>query len=80
MKCLITSATLMGGKWILEKYPNLNNYQEVVETIDKIYNKYKKIDVLINNAGISTVKLLNKSKLEEVKALFNVNYFRNYVE
>ena len=27
MKCLITSATLMGGKWILEKYPNLNNYQ-----------------------------------------------------
>ena len=56
-------------------YPNLNNYQEVVETIDKIYNKYKKIDVLINNAGISTVKLLNKSKLEEVKALFNVNYF-----
>ena len=25
-------------------YPNLNNYQEVVETIDKIYNKYKRIE------------------------------------
>lgn len=23
-------------------YPNLNNYQEVEETIDKIYNKYKR--------------------------------------
>ena len=31
MKCLITSATLMGGKWILEKYPNLNNYQPSID-------------------------------------------------
>ena len=43
--------------------------------IKSILDENIKIDVLINNAGIPTVKLLNKSKLEEVKALFNVNYF-----
>ena len=42
---------------------------------DSIKNKYTKIDVLVNNAGISTVKLLSMSKIEEIKSMFDVNYF-----
>ncbi len=54
-------------------YPNLNNYQEVVETIDKIYNKYEKIDVLINNAGISANKKIEDTTSEEFMHIMNIN-------
>lgn len=54
-------------------YPNLNNYQEVVETIDKIYNKYKKIDVLINNAGISANKKIEDTTSEEFMHIMDIN-------
>ena len=54
-------------------YPKLNNYQEVVETIDKIYNKYKKIDVLINNAGISANKKIEDTTSEEFMHIMDIN-------
>ena len=54
-------------------YPNLNNYQEVVETIDKIYNKYKRIDVLINNAGISANKKIEDTTSEEFMHIIDIN-------
>ena len=54
-------------------YPNLNNYQEVVETIDKIYNKYKKIEVLINNAGISANKKIEDTTSEEFMHIMDIN-------
>lgn len=54
-------------------YPNLNNYQEVVETIDKIYNKYKKIDILINNAGISANKKIEDTTSEEFMHIMDIN-------
>lgn len=54
-------------------YPNLNNYQEVEETIDKIYNKYKRIDVLINNAGISANKKIEDTTSEEFMHIMDIN-------
>ena len=54
-------------------YPNLNNYQEVVEIIDKIYNKYKRIDVLINNAGISANKKIEDTTSEEFMHIMDIN-------
>ena len=50
MKCLITSATLMGGKWILEKYPNLNNYQPSIDECfiyNYIFDGFGTQDVII---------------------------------
>lgn len=59
---------------LVEGYcPNLNNYQEVVETIDKIYNKYKRIDVLINNAGISANKKIEDTTSEEFMHIMDIN-------
>ena len=59
-------------------YPNLNNYQEVVETIDKIYNKYKRIDVLINNAGISANKKIEDTTSEEFMHIMDINITAMY--
>jgi 3-oxoacyl-[acyl-carrier protein] reductase/7-alpha-hydroxysteroid dehydrogenase len=60
-------------------YPNLNNYQEVEEVITKIYNKYKHIDVLINNAGLSQqgkITDMDSTDFERIMAL-NVNAMFN---
>ena len=54
-------------------YPNLNNYQEVVETIDKIYNKYKRIDVLINNAGVWLAGDLTECNYDVISNCIDVN-------
>lgn len=33
-------------------YPNLSDYEDIEKTMAEIIKKYKKIDILINNAGI----------------------------
>jgi 3-oxoacyl-[acyl-carrier protein] reductase/7-alpha-hydroxysteroid dehydrogenase len=60
-------------------YPNLNNYEEVEEVITKIYNKYKHIDILINNAGVSQqgkITDIDSNEFERIMAL-NVNAMFN---
>lgn len=54
-------------------YPNLNNYQEVEETINKIYDKYKRIDILINNAGVSADKKIEDTSSEEFMHIMDIN-------
>lgn len=54
-------------------YPNLNNYQEVEEIVDKIYDKYKRIDILINNAGISANKKIEDTTSEEFMHIMDIN-------
>ena len=48
-------------------YPNLNNSEEVEKTIKDIYTKYGRIDVLINNAGMSANKKIEDTTYEEFK-------------
>ncbi len=54
-------------------YPNLCSYQEVEEVINEIYNKYKKIDILINNAGISDSKKIEEVTSEDFANIMNIN-------
>ena len=54
-------------------YPNLNNYEEVEKTINEIYKKYGKIDVLINNAGISANKTIDNTTCEEFEKIIDLN-------
>ena len=54
-------------------YPNLNNEAEVTDVINKIYAIYKRIDVLVNNAGISTSKKITETTYEEFTHIMDVN-------
>ena len=54
-------------------YPNLKKIDEITEIIEKIYNKYGKIDVLINNAGISANKKIEDTSVEEFENIINLN-------
>ena len=61
-----------------EEYPNIDIYkadvskrEEVQKMIEYIINKYKKIDVLINNAGISSSGLFTEVTDEEWNRIIN---------
>lgn len=54
-------------------YPNLNDYAEVESLIERIVKEYGKIDVLINNAGISANKKIDNTTSEEFNNIMNLN-------
>ncbi|MDD4110933.1 MAG: SDR family NAD(P)-dependent oxidoreductase [Clostridia bacterium] len=61
---------------------NLNEFSvdvtkelEVESFFEEIKNKYGKIDILINSAGYGISGAAEIAKFDEVKNLFNVNYF-----
>ncbi len=54
-------------------YPNLNNYEEVVDVMNKIHEKYKHIDILVNNAGMSAKKKIEDTSVEEFNNIMDLN-------
>lgn len=52
---------------------DVSNYDETEKMIYKIYKKYNKIDVLINNAGISYVGLLTDMSLNDWNKIISTN-------
>lgn len=54
-------------------YPNLNNEVEIKEAFDKVNDKYGKIDILINNAGLSSSTPLVSYTDEEFNKIIDVN-------
>lgn len=54
-------------------YPTLSNENEIKEVFETINNKYGKIDILINNAGLSSYTPLNNYTEEEVDKIININ-------
>ncbi len=52
---------------------NISNKKQVQEMIDYATSEFKKIDILINNAGISSTGLLQDLSEEELNRIFSVN-------
>lgn len=52
---------------------DVTDNQQVLDAISEILKKEKKIDVLINNAGMGMVGAVEDSKKEEILKLFNLN-------
>lgn len=63
------------GVWINPVYFELTDADTINAGIQSIIDEGQPIDVLVNNAGISTVGMLSMSKVEDIENLFNVNYF-----
>ncbi len=53
--------------------PNLQDESSIKDVIDKILKKYKKIDILINNAGISANKKIEDTTTEEFSSIMDLN-------
>lgn len=63
------------GVWINPVYFEMSDTESVNNGIKQILDENLTIDVLVNNAGISTVGLLSMSKVDDIRKLFEVNYF-----
>lgn len=63
------------GVWIKPVYFEMTGTDALNAGIQGIIDEGESIDVLVNNAGISTVGLLSMSKVDEIEKLFSVNYF-----
>lgn len=61
--------------WVKPVYFEMTDEDSIKEGLNCIFADKQPIDVLVNNAGISTVGLLSQTKVEDVKHLFDVNYF-----
>jgi 3-oxoacyl-[acyl-carrier protein] reductase len=58
---------------------DLEDEKSVKKTIQKIFSISKKIDVLVNNAGIATGSLFQMTPISEIKRIFEVNFFNQIV-
>lgn len=62
------------GKAIAYKL-DVTNASEIEKTIYEIIEKHKKIDVLVNNAGVGFVGAVEETSTDEVRAVFEANFF-----
>ena len=58
---------------ILGMYPNLNSESEVADAFKKVVDKFGKIDILINNAGISSSTPFDNYTYEEFSKIMDLN-------
>lgn len=54
-------------------YPNLNDFEEIKKVITEIKNKYGRIDILINNAGMSANKKIEDTEIDEFNKIIDLN-------
>lgn len=63
------------GVWIKPVYFEMTDPEGLNNGIKSILDEKQTVDVLVNNAAISEVRLLSLSKIDDIRKLFEVNYF-----
>lgn len=58
---------------------DVSNRTEVKKMIDYVIEKYKKIDILINNAGISNIKMFSDITDDDWKNVINTNLYSVFI-
>ncbi|MBQ7105176.1 MAG: SDR family oxidoreductase [Bacilli bacterium] len=61
------------GYEVMGLYPNLSSLEEVKVAFEKVVEKYGKLDVLINNAGVSSSMPFDKYTEDEYNKLVDLN-------
>lgn len=54
---------------------DITNEKEIEKTIESIISKFGRIDVLVNNAGMGFVGAIEETSIDEVREVFEVNFF-----
>ncbi len=54
---------------------DITNEKSIENSIEKIILEYEKIDVLVNNAGMGFVGAIEETSMQEVRSVFESNFF-----
>ncbi|WP_046246810.1 oxidoreductase [Hymenobacter terrenus] len=54
---------------------NLNDEKQIEEVAQQAIDKFGKIDVLVNNAGVGFAGAIEETSLPEIRAIFETNFF-----
>ena len=82
-RAAVTSRNPNDVKDIIEKYPDtaiaikldVTMPEEIKLAVQQAMNKFGHIDVLVNNAGIGYLGAIEESEEEEVRHMFEINFF-----
>lgn len=61
------------GTRIIPVYFDVTDYQAVKQSVMEVVKQEKKIDVLVNNAGMVTYELLGMIQFENLRKMFEIN-------
>lgn len=64
---------------LLPVYFDMSNEDSVRNGINQIKELKRSIDVLVNNAGISLIKTILFTKMEDLHRVFQINFFSTYL-
>lgn len=71
----LTALAQSHGVWAEPVYFDLLDEASMSEGLRHILNQKEKIDVLVNNAGTTSVALMLETSLSKMREIFEVNYF-----
>lgn len=82
-KAAVASRNTDDVKDIVEKYPDtaiavkldVTNAGEIEASVKQVQEKFGRIDVLVNNAGIGYFGAIEESEESEVRRMFEINFF-----
>jgi len=82
-KAAVTSRDTDDVKDIVNKYPatalaiklDVTKPTEIKEAVQEAMDKFSQIDVLVNNAGIGYFGAIEESEEDEVRRMFEINFF-----
>ena len=82
-KAVVTARNTNDVQDIISAYPNtsvavkldVTNAAEIKEAVEKAIQSFGTIDVLVNNAGIGYFGAIEESEEDEVRRMFEINFF-----
>lgn len=57
---------------------DITNFERIETIVEDIFDKYRNIDILINNVGIQTINPISKLSIDEWNRVLNVNLNANF--
>lgn len=63
------------GCEIKTMYCDLNDEESIKSLIRELYTSKQRVDILVNNAGVVTMGMLQMTSMEELKKVFQINFF-----
>lgn len=74
----LSESARKNGSEVIYKRCDISNNNEIAESVEFVYKKYKKIDVVILSTGILLPNPIDDLKFDPIKKSIEINFYANY--